>query len=482
MIQVCTSTTKQAELNAAISDVANRVNASFATLAHQPLVILNQDISHHQYLALFAVADALMITSLREGMSLTSHEFIFSQDGIIPGSKNHGPVILSEFTGSSSIFGGCDLSVNPWNARQCAEAIKTALEMDTPEKDRRWQKLHDCVMQQTGEAWMTKSIDELERVSVEQRKQDLISIPRLSVKSLGEKYQNTSRRLFILDYEGTLAVWGSVSNTVLTSPQRTLDVLTELVDDPKNIVYVVSGRKPEEIDQLLHRVPSIGLVAENGCFLKEFGADEWIQLADQEQVSSAMKSVRSILSYYCERIPGSWLEELHCSIILHYGDADDFSHGERQAGECASQINDACAEQHVHAVPTNGAIVVEHTDWNKHTAATTIFELLGKKEIEGVRTEPVDFLMVAGDGREDEVVYHWANNLYKQNIVGEVFTVSVGLRHTEANAIITQGVTGMPQIQFRCLPSVVNCLLGLLSTLLKLAALSRPRSSDETIR
>lgn len=50
-------------------------------------------------------------------MNLTAHEFIMCQDGKGSG-KRHGPLILSEFTGSASVFGGYQLSVNPWNYQQ----------------------------------------------------------------------------------------------------------------------------------------------------------------------------------------------------------------------------------------------------------------------------------------------------------------------------------------------------------------------------
>ncbi|TKA25030.1 hypothetical protein B0A49_13896, partial [Cryomyces minteri] len=94
-------------------------------------------------------ADVLMITSLREGMNLTSHEFIFCQDGK-DSDKKHGPLILSEFTGSASVLGGHELSVNPWDYQKCAEAIKIALEMGDQEKERRYNKLREVVMHHTG--------------------------------------------------------------------------------------------------------------------------------------------------------------------------------------------------------------------------------------------------------------------------------------------------------------------------------------------
>jgi trehalose 6-phosphate synthase/phosphatase len=51
-------------------------------------------------------------------------------------------------------------------------------------------------------------------------------------------------------------------------------------------------------------------------------------------------------------------------------------------------------------------------------------------------------LFVVGDGREDEVVFRWANNLADAKVVENVMTVALGSRSTEAKATLTQGVTG----------------------------------------
>ena len=219
MIQVATSTTEQAELDATVSDIVTRVNSSWANLAYQPVVYLKQDISYPQYLALLTVADALMIASQREGMNLTSHEYLFCQDGKFEGHNKYGSLILSEFTGSASVFGGNELSVNPWDYRQCAEAIKTALEMGDEEKEVRWEKLNAAVLHHTAEHWFTTFLERLDKVYDEQHKRDTTSVPRLSINTLSNMYKDSERRLFVLDYEGTLASWGSPSNIILTSPQ-----------------------------------------------------------------------------------------------------------------------------------------------------------------------------------------------------------------------------------------------------------------------
>ncbi|PHH66753.1 hypothetical protein CDD81_5885 [Ophiocordyceps australis] len=164
LIQVALSSseTKGDPLEATISDIVTRVNSSWANLAYQPVVYLKQEIAYPQYLALLSVADALMITSQRDGMNLTSHEYIYCQDGKIVPEKRHGCLILSEFTGTTSLFNGAEVAVNPWDYWQCAEAIKTALEMGDDEKAARWQKLIKAVTQNTGAHWFDEFMTRLD--------------------------------------------------------------------------------------------------------------------------------------------------------------------------------------------------------------------------------------------------------------------------------------------------------------------------------
>ena len=465
LIQVALSTSEKSELHATVSDIVTRVNSAWANLAYQPVVYLRQDIDYAQYLALLTMADALMITSQREGMNLTSHEFIVCQDGKSGEGKQHGSLILSEFTGTTSIFGGNELAINPWDYRACSDAIKKALEMDDAEKERRWTNLHDAVLRHTGAHWFSEFLARLDRVYDEQHRRDNISVPRLSMSNLIKQYKRSSRRLFILDYEGTLVSWGPVNQIIPVSPQvgpakcrkprlacascmltalqRPLDVLNDLLLDASNTVFVMSGRRPEELDRLFKRVANLGLIAENGCFLKDCGAGEWTEISDPKHTRKWKQSVQGIMTYYLERTPGSKIEERRCSLIFHYKSAEDYDSAERQAADCAAHINDACEELRVHAIPMDGSIIVEPVDWTKMTAASKIFEdLKGHLGSDETHAGPVDFLMVVGDGREDEKVFKWANTLSQDKSIRDVVTVSLGSRSTEATATLTQGVSG----------------------------------------
>ncbi|GAB0138202.1 trehalose-6-phosphate synthase subunit B homeolog f [Epichloe bromicola] len=444
LIQVALSSSQNSHLDATVSDIVTRVNSSWANLAYQPVVYLKQDIDYAQYLALLTIADALMITSQREGMNLTSHEYIFCQDGKIFPQRKHGSLILSEFTGTSSLFGQSELSVNPWDYRQCADAIKQALEMGQDEKMRRWEILHELAARHTGSHWFGELLSHLDRAYDEQHKRDQTSVPRLSIQEVSRMYKKSNRRLFMLDYEGTLVSWGPVNKIIPVSPQRTLDVLNDLLLDERNIVYITSGRQPEEVDQVFRRVPGLGLIAENGGYIKDCGSEKWVEMSDGTHIDNWKKSVKEILRYYLERTPGAEVEERRCSILFHFGAAEDQEAAARLAADCASHVNDACESLRVHAIVLDGTIAVESMDWTKSTAAQKVFEKLNTRaSADGDVHKPVDFLMVVGDGREDEKVFKWANKLEERRTVENVVTASLGNRSTEATSTLTQGVSGV---------------------------------------
>jgi trehalose 6-phosphate synthase/phosphatase len=71
LIQVALQTTESNETAGGVADVVSHINSRFSTLTYQPVVFLHtQDLTFSQYLALLTVADAFLVTSLREGMAL----------------------------------------------------------------------------------------------------------------------------------------------------------------------------------------------------------------------------------------------------------------------------------------------------------------------------------------------------------------------------------------------------------------------------
>ena len=439
LIQIATSSTEQMELDAAVSDIINRVNSVYSTLAHQPIVYLKQDLPYSQYLALLTVADCFFITSLREGMNLTCHEFVYCQDGNTNDLSNtrHGPLILSEFTGSAAVFSHHDLLVNPWDSKQCSEMLKKALDMSPQARKASWHSLYTHVVHNTATLFIQSFLEHLQTAWEEQGTRDTMSVPRLQFKELAQKYQNANKRLFFIDYEGTLASWGSPTSIILTTPKKAIDVLNDLLLDEKNMVYVTSSRMPEEMERLFRRVPNLGMIAESGCYLMEAGTDDWIELVDTAHAREWKESVKQILAYYSERIHGSTVEERHCSVVFDYSNAEDAQAAQKQAGECAIHINESCQNHNIHAIPVDGTLVISHDTVNKATAAAEVL-----KGIMAQGEAVPNFLFAVGDTREDEPVFKWANTLHGKT-VQEVVSVTLAQKNTDATHTLTQGVTGM---------------------------------------
>lgn len=91
LIQVALQTSEENEAHGGVADIVARINSRFSTLTYQPVVFLHtDDLSFSQYLALLTVADAFLVTSMREGMALRTHEFVICQE------ERHRPLILSE--------------------------------------------------------------------------------------------------------------------------------------------------------------------------------------------------------------------------------------------------------------------------------------------------------------------------------------------------------------------------------------------------
>ncbi|KAE8236017.1 hypothetical protein A4X06_0g9687, partial [Tilletia controversa] len=75
-----------------------------------------RSVNFDELCALYAVSDACLVTSTRDGMNLVSYEYIACQQ------ERNGVMILSEFAGAAQSLNG-SLIVNPWSAADVADAI-----------------------------------------------------------------------------------------------------------------------------------------------------------------------------------------------------------------------------------------------------------------------------------------------------------------------------------------------------------------------
>lgn len=117
-----------------------------------------------------------------------------------------------------------------------------------------------------------------------------------------------------------MVAWSSGPGIVLTTMPRVVSVLNDLANDPRNIVYVMSAETtsvslhlkcsslipPQTLEKLFVQSVNVGLIAENGGFIRAPGAStkKWLTLAKNADFSWR-EHVEQIFKYYHERTPGS---------------------------------------------------------------------------------------------------------------------------------------------------------------------------------
>lgn len=132
LLQVTTPTPHaHHNLDTRIAETVSQINSTYGSLEFAPVHYYQQDIDRDEYYAMLSVADVGLITSVRDGMNTTSLEYIYCQQ------HHHGPLILSEFTGTAGILASAALQVNPWDEVGVAKAIHEALTMSPEEKQTR---------------------------------------------------------------------------------------------------------------------------------------------------------------------------------------------------------------------------------------------------------------------------------------------------------------------------------------------------------
>ncbi|KAG8854117.1 threalose-6-phosphate phosphatase [Tulasnella sp. 330] len=366
------------KLERQVSELVAHINGEYGSLDFIPVHHYHQHIKKDEFYALLSVADLALITPLRDGMNTTSMEFVICQQQAAFGAGGAGsgvdfegdvvrspakssvggvissvvggvksvagsaaaavgiamngtvlpsdeirapsPLVMSEFMGISNAMSKGALQINPWNLGEVAEAINHGLTMDVGEKIQRHELLYKAVTTHTTPMWagvLIKSL--LEKIGGENTAHQT---PVLDRTLMGERYASAGKRLFMFDYDGTLTPIVKVPS--MATPSRgTLTALTKLAADPKNVVYIISGRNGDFLDEHLGHLTNVGFSAEHGCFVREPGAAQgtWKNLTKTFDMSW-MAEVEEIFKYYTERTTGSFIELKNASITWHYRAAD----------------------------------------------------------------------------------------------------------------------------------------------------------------
>ncbi|SPO41190.1 related to trehalose-6-phosphate phosphatase [Pseudozyma flocculosa] len=384
------------KLERQVSELVSHINGEFGSLSFTPVHHYHQIIDRDEYFALLSVADLALITSVRDGMNTTSMEYIICQERFAK-----SPLILSEFTGTAGRMRSA-IQVNPWNIFGVAKAIDYALRLTDDEKRARHDQLYHQVVSHTSHTWAAGLVKQLLVRLISEHSAHFT--PPLDRDEMLAKFGRARKRLFMLDYDGTLTPIVKQPEMAVPS-QRLLDALKVLAEDPRNVIFIISGRDGAFLGKHLGHFRNIGFSAEHGGFLKLPGSDEWRNLTEELDMSW-MKGIRGVFEYYTERTGGSFIEQKKSSITWHYRGADpDF--GSFQAKEC---------QAHLENLTSHNKLPVEVLVGKKNLEVRPLAVNKGEIVKRLLYDHPdADFVFCAGDDKTDEDMFRTLYNLAPAN-------------------------------------------------------------------
>ncbi|CAH0480939.1 unnamed protein product [Peronospora belbahrii] len=355
-------------LESQVESLVSRINSKLQDIGTEgPVQYLNKEIAVEALLALYALADALVITPVRDGMNTIPFGYIVCREA----ANKHARVILSEFAGCAQSLAKARL-VNPWNTEELMGALLESLQ-DTDEVIRAHQHMFSYVSSFTSRHWADCFLEQLHECREENAV--FVSGRELSRRDMTSAYSRSSRRLILINYESVLAVEASIPELAYP-PQELIWQLSMLTTDPRNTVVLVSARSTSICEQWFAGLSgNLVLAAEYGVYVKWVGNNErWHCLVPDMDVSW-WEHIVPLLEYYTERTPGAYIERKDSSVAWHYRDCD-LDHGLWQASELLVSLREITRSLPVSVYPGNRYLEVRPKKVSKATLFERIWEYM----------------------------------------------------------------------------------------------------------
>jgi trehalose 6-phosphate synthase/phosphatase len=384
-----------------VNELVGRINGEYGTITWMPILYYYRTLSRQEMIELYTLSDIALVTPLRDGMNLTSKEYIACR------TDGTGVLILSEMAGAAKEMNEAIL-VNPNNKAEIVEAIKRAVNMNVEEQKQINGIIQKRLQIYNDEKWTNDILNSLENVKKLQETNLTRKISGTITEEIISKYRRSERRIIFLDYDGTLT--GFHNDPQKASPDHELyNILTYLTQDEKNHIVIISGRDKETLGKWFKDYKNITYIAEHGVWVREQGKG-WSMI---EKIDKAwMESIRPTIIYYVDRTPRSFLEEKNYSLVWHYRHSDP-DLGEIRAWELKEELRELVSNLNLEIMDGDKVIEVKNSGINKGRAAGQ--QLTGAK---------YDFILAIGDDWTDEYTFG--------AMPEEGITIKVGTKSTRA--------------------------------------------------
>lgn len=314
----------------------------------------------------------------------------------------------------------------------------------------------------------------------------------LDAAAVNKSYRATKNRLILLDWGGTLVAEGDITDrlqayalaTGITSRSGPTDTLKHILEslcaDPKNIVFVVSGKETAQVAAFFGDVKGLGLGSEHGFYYKwpegaqppvrptspgsraSIRHQKWTAMHTLNEMDHVWKEpARKLMNLYTERTHGTYIERKGNAMLWQFRDADP-EFGYMQSKELEEHLSELMAEHPVQVI-RGGGVADGYIEIRPAGVSKGLFLKHALGILESQRG-PVDFIMAIGDDSCDEPMFEQIQELQvRPNLHG--YSVAVGRKPTAAQSYLDD-------------PAAV---LELLSMLSKTSTMVRSYSSSQEI-
>jgi trehalose-phosphatase len=459
------------------SHVAERLSWIYREFGHEVVryrEMKERHLTTEDRLELEFNADVFLIVPARDGLTLLPIEYTLLHQ--LTRAHNPGIVILSEFVSAVRVLNGA-YRIHPGKVRRTALVIHEALTLDRAARMKRHLKNCSFALNQTLQRWAEMSIRDLAKACQSRKGHSLIPLgfghsfrmicvrphfEPFSTDSVLASVRKTMKRLIVLDLGGTLVPHShqtgkrgfplakhhtspsSIQSGLSPQIKRALQNLS--LSSSQFVVFVVSGRKKEDLEARFLDLPNLGLGCEHGgryLLPKRLLPADAVTTTDvgdltnsrpfwEEAVSvtdwSWKSLARGIMELYRERTAGSMIEEKVYSISWQFSNADpDF--GEMQSREFEDHLNAMLRGYPVSVLRGEGGrdsyIEVRLADISKGQFLRTIFHRLVEAHFEP------DFCLVIGDDASDEPMFEMLDAL---DTIEHRYSVTVGRKPSSAQS------------------------------------------------
>jgi trehalose 6-phosphate synthase/phosphatase len=379
-----TQVTEYQALKQQVDELVGRINGRFGEPGWTPILYLYRALPFEKLVSLYQTADVALVTPLRDGMNLVAKEYLASK------SDETGVLILSETAGAARELGEA-LIINPHDQNEIVDAICQALNMKTEEQIIRNRPMIKRLRRYDIVRWADDFITQLDETDhlVEDMPHEEINGKWKSI--LIENYQDSDRRLILLDYDGTLVP--IVRQPEDAFPDTSLkNLLKSLAADERNEIHIISGRKYETLRSWLGDL-DIGLITEHGAKMQGLPSEG----KDKTEVTALMDwkdDIRPILEVYVDRTPGSNLEEKEHSLGWYYRKVEP-EMGTLRSNELMDELEGFVANTPLKILHGKKIIEIKHSSISKGVAVHGL--LNGDNNY--------SFILAAGDDTTDEEMF-----------------------------------------------------------------------------